>query len=469
MTSSPASENGAVDHGGRGSQPPNPAVVSLLAGLLVVGAALLLARGEAGVPWGVGLLVLAALVLWSDPRIPRGISGLILLAGVEVLRIPGVDTAFHGFSQPAFLFFFAILSITTAIERTGTAGRLAHGMLRHGRLFHPRALAWRAPAAMVGSALFIASASGRTGLLVPLTDRLLGGRSTHRGLRTYLTVFLAHLSPLTSRVFLSGGAGVIVSAELLSRAGYSFTWWGWFAWFGIPTVAAVILTSLGHWMWLRPQALAEPEVEQSGLEPQDRHLLTAVGAMVLLWLVGPRFGVTTTAGALAGMGLVAWVTRAPRDWLRDLDWDLILFVGATLSLAHIIEGSGLATWAGASATTWARHLEGSRLLLPGLLSFFVLLRLPLHNGIGYSAIVIPVALAMGSLGSIDVLGVAFVSILASSITFLPVQSTPAMLSHVRQPAPAGAYAVSGLLTFVSVLLVVQFLLDPWWGFLSHGP
>jgi di/tricarboxylate transporter len=262
---------------------------------------------------------------------------------------------------------------------------------------------------------------------------------------------------------------VIVSAELLSRAGYSFTWWGWFAWFGIPTVAAVILTSLGHWMWLRPQALAEPEVEQSGLEPQDRHLLTAVGAMVLLWLVGPRFGVTTTAGALAGMGLVAWVTRAPRDWLRDLDWDLILFVGATLSLAHIIEGSGLATWAGASATTWARHLEGSRLLLPGLLSFFVLLRLPLHNGIGYSAIVIPVALAMGSLGSIDVLGVAFVSILASSITFLPVQSTPAMLSHVRQPAPAGAYAVSGLLTFVSVLLVVQFLLDPWWGFLSHGP
>jgi len=443
-------------------------IAGALAALLAAAAAVLAIRGGVEAqPWAVTLVVFAALALWSDARIGRGVSGLVLLGVVETLAFGGVDTAFHGFAQPAFFFFLALLFVTTAVEGSGTARRLAHAMLRRRRVVRPAALAWRAPAAMVASALFISSATGRTALIVPLTDRLLGGRGTDPGLRTYLTVFLAHLSPLTSRVFLSGGAGVIVAADLLATAGYHFTWWSWFGWIGIPTLAAVVLTSGAHWAWLRPKGLDGSNLDDEPLNRRDRLLLGAIVAMVLLWLVGPRFAIGPATGAIMGMGLTALVLGDPRAHLKAMNWDLILFVGATLSLAHVIEASGTAAWAGVAIAGLAAPLDSSPLLLPALLGVFVLLRLPLHNGISYSAIVLPVALAMGQVGTLDPLAVAFVVIVAASITFLPVQATPAMLSHSRQPASVGAYVTSGLITFGSVFVVVQFLIGPYWRLLGR--
>jgi sodium-dependent dicarboxylate transporter 2/3/5 len=444
-------------------------VIAAALGAIFILAAVLTARFGADTqkPWIVVFIVVAGLCLWSNRKISSGVVAITLLGIIDVLNILDGRSAFEGFAQSEFFFFFALLFVTTAIEESGTARRVAERLM-HRRPVTSAGLLWQAPIAMVASAVVVSSATARIGLIAPIAERVLQSREPDRGLRTYLTVFLAHLSPLTSRVFLSGGAGVIVAANLLSEAGYSFNWWTWFLWMGVPTLAVVAISSIAHWLWLRPGGWNPIDTSPEPLERRDKLLIGVVLAMVALWILGPRVGIGTTHTAIFGMALTAGVLDSSIRPMRLLDWDLLIFVGGTLSLGHVVIASGTAAWLGVNMAGLLRPLEGSPWILPALLLLFVTLRLPLHNGVSYSAIIVPIALDMGRLGSADVLAVVFIAITCASITFLPMQATSAMLTDSRHPAADREFAISGTLNLAAALCVIVFVLRPYWSLLRNG-
>lgn len=437
-----------------------PVAVALLA---AVAAVLLAQSGTTLGPHLARLFALgAALSLWVGDVGPKGPSALLLLIFVDMLGLTAGAPLFEGFSQPAFFFLLAVLVISTAIGVVGTARRVAQRILGSA----PRGgLAWQLPLFMLGSAALVSSATARVSLVHPVLDDIARAPEAKPGMRRYLTLFVANLNPITSRAFLSGGPGIVVAAELMGRAGHDLGWGEWVLWMGVPVALIFALSSVAHWLWLKPGALPAVSLGRDPLVRTDFYLLAVVIALVLLWVFGPAIGVGTTAAALLGMASLALLPQW-QQVIRNVDWDLVLFAGATLSFAGILLQSGTAAWLGNLLFSPLENIASPYLATFLVFGVLVLLRLPLSNGISYSAIVFPIILSLGDMGGLMSLHIAFMALVAGGLVFLPVQSNPTMISYASGRFGVIDSAVSGTLTFLAALVVFQWIAVPYWLWLA---
>lgn len=437
-----------------------PIALSLLAAL----AAVVLALSAPGVaPHLARLLALvAALSLWIGDVGPKGPVALLLLVFVDLLGLAAGAPLFGGFAEPAFFFLLAVLAISTAIGLVGTARRVAQRMIGSAPV---GGLAWQLPAFMLGSAALISSATARVSLMHPVLDDVAQATRAGPGLRRYLTLFVANLNPLTSRAFLSGGPGIVVAAQLMGRAGHQLSWGEWALWMGVPVAVIFGLSSLAHWLWLRPGALPPVSLGHDPFVREDYYLIAVVAGLVLLWIFGPAVGIGAAAAALLGMASLALLRQWPR-LVREIDWDLVLFAGATISFAGILLESGTAAWMGELLFSPLQDLTNPYLATFLVFSVLVLLRLPLSNGVSYSAVVFPIILSLGDVGGLESLHVAFMALVAGGLVFLPVQSNPTMISYASGRFGTFDSVLSGSITFLAALAVFQWLAVPYWVWLA---
>lgn len=407
----------------------------------------------------------AALALWLGDIGSKGASALLLLVFVDLLGLVPAQILFDGFAQPGFLFLLAVLFISTAIGVAGTTARVGQRLLASA-LDGSRRYMWQLPMLMLGSAALVSSATARVSLMHPVLDELVDSTDAGPGLRRYLTLFVANLNPLTSRAFLSGGPGIVVAAELMGRGGYGFGWGEWVLWLGFPVALIFAMSTIGHLLWLRPGRLARVPGKPAPFTCEDRFIGVTVAAVVLLWVIGPAFGVGAAAVAVLGMATLAFLPQGGSVF-RAMPWDVVLFAGATLSFAGILLESGTATWLGELLFGPLENVGSPYLTTLLVFTVLVLLRLPLSNGISYSAMVFPIVLSLGDLGGLSSLHIAFMALVAGGLVFLPVQSSPTMISYASGRYGPRDTVASGLITFVAALVVFQWLAVPYWHWLAR--
>lgn len=441
--------------------------VFLIASLAAAGLAVALSMsGTEAAAHGARIAALgSALALWLGEIGPRGPSALLLLVFVDLLGLAGTSSLFSGFAQPSFFFLVSVLGISASIAAVGTTTRVAQRLLRgDGR--SALALLWQLPAFMLASAAVVSSGTARVSLLQPVLDDLAESPGANAGMNKFLTLFVANLNPLTSRAFLSGGPGIVVAADLMSRAGHDLGWGTWALWMGVPVASILALSAVAHVTWLRPPAMGGVTVRRDPFTRHDRIVGAVVVSMVVLWIFGPAVGIGAAAAALLGFAALAWLPQGVRI-LRGMDWDLVLFAGATLSFAGILLETGTAAWLGTLLFEPVASIETPYLGTLAIFGALVALRLPLSNGVSYSAMVFPVILSFGDIGGIASLHIAFMGLVAGGLVFLPIQSNPTMISYSRGRFGRRDSIVSGVLTFLAAFAVFQWLAIPYWTWLSR--
>lgn len=407
----------------------------------------------------------ATFLLWFHHEIPRGITALTLLVFTQLLGLNGEVPLFAGFSQDSFFFLLAVLFVGTALSTTGLAVRLCQRLLRRRKTISSFDFLWRVPLFLFLFSVVVSSATARVGLLKPVSDGILE-RGDAPGLSKYLTVYVAHTSTLTSRAFLSGGPGIIVAADLMSRAGHPLNWFQWVIWMGAPVLLITALSTVFHWLWLRPESYQVEHTVAERFTYQDGLMLLIVGSMITLWMFGAWFNVSTTNTALLGMAAVALVLRDSNFILRQIDWDIVLFSGGTLSFAYIILESGTAGWVGNLLFGPIFQMANTPWIVLLVLTALMLLRFPLSNGVSYSAVVFPIILSLGPIGPLDALHVSFTALIAGALAFLPVQSMPSLMSYDSRRYSVADTVVSGSLMFIASFLVIQFFALHYWSWLQ---
>ncbi|WP_300655185.1 SLC13 family permease [Hydrogenophaga sp.] len=411
-------------------------------------------------------VVLAAALAWGPlrwPELPVAAAAVLALLWLDVLQ-PARLIALPG---SELLWLMAGAGVLGAVlQAQGVVQRVAALALRGRPGFS--ALCWRLTVLVGATAWLLPSTSARAALCLPLFD----GLATHLpqgGQRRALALLLPTTILLSAGGSLLGAGAHLIAIDSLRAQGLPApSYLGWLVW---AAPFAVISCALATAVLLR--LFTEPAQRHARLQvgtwdagpwsPVQRRLLGVVGITVLLWAVGPVWGLGPAPVAVGAALLVAWPRVGATDVrvaLRGLDLRLLAFLATGLLLADAVVDSG-------AASAWAQAMAGParRLGGVGLLAMVITVSLLLHVLIGSRSarvavllpvLVLPLALALPGGGAVSAPVLVMAAVLGTGFCQTLAVSSKPMLLFARHPA--SGLAPSDLLRLSACLLPLLWLL-----------
>ena len=310
--------------------------------------------GALGFEGRVALVTFAlAALAWCLTSIGSTYIALIAALVPTMLGFDEPESFFRIVGNALFWLLLGAFIVAAAFTSSGLAQRLAQAIMR-GRTT-TRGLFLRLTGVILLSALVVPATSSRAALFLPVYDSL--GRSLREPrIQRALALLIPVAILLSAAASLIGAGAHLLMVELVvglggERIGY-FQWLVW----GLPFAAASCLLSA----WVisrlflsraeRRRTLAFPDAEQGGGPPlsrKERLVLWVVAALVLLWISEPLHGLHATLVALCG----ALIVTAPRigvislkEGMKAVNWNLLVFMAATIKLGQTLVETGAAAW-----------------------------------------------------------------------------------------------------------------------------
>lgn len=289
-----------------------------------------------------------ALIGWSVLRLddtPVALAACLLLLATGV--VPASDL-YASLGQELIWLLIAAFVLAATLQASGLAERAAlrivAGAGSVASLFH------RLNGAIVVTAFIIPSTSARAALMVPVFVVLAKGLATPRLVRALALLFPTSIL-LSAGASLIGAGAHLVAIQFIEReAGLAIGFVRW-AMLGLPlTLAATVLATqliLVRFVTDEERRLAPslPAADPRPLSREQRAITAITLGTVLLWCVGPALGVDPAIAALIGALLVTSPTLTGvrlATALKAIEWNLLLFLAATLVLGNALLASGAA-------------------------------------------------------------------------------------------------------------------------------
>jgi divalent anion:Na+ symporter, DASS family len=333
------------------------ATYALVVGVLI-GASLFFIPPPQGVNpngWHLLGLLIPLVVVWATESIPVGVGAAVFLSVVVGFRLSTADVAFKGFtSQLPWLLVGAFL-FGVAMEQCGLSKRMAYWLISRLRGV------WGLITAAYASNIFlmgVPSSNARAAILAPVLNAIMTslGRPTDSQLSRLLTFnFINATVNLLSVLFLTGGAANVVALALYTElTGATVTWTQWVVIMFIPTLIMMGVTFGASLIFARP----EPElVEKLRDVSAAREAYAALGPttaaewkvavlfviVVLLWVFSSQihWEVGFSALFVSGLLFLPGIGVLKPGALRQVNWDVVLMIGAATGIAGILQGTGM--------------------------------------------------------------------------------------------------------------------------------
>lgn len=255
----------------------------------------------------------------------------------------------------------------------------------------------------------------------------------------------------------------LISAEILSHfQGDSMSLTRWTK-LGLPFIfLTCAFTWVISYLYLTPQNKQKRQPKSTnGLNNQEWYALTIVLALVVLWSTEALHGVNSAIIALLGaiavtapnIGIISF-----KEGIKGVNWNLLLFLAATLKLGDALSNSGGAEWL---VNSFFNRLEdslaSSHLLVISVIALVSLLaHLLINSRSARASVLIPLVIILGKSLGYNPTALAFMCTAAAGFCLtLPISAKPvAMFSHLDEPT----YQPQDLLRLSSVLLPLHFAL-----------
>lgn len=430
-------------------------------------------------------ITLAAIILWSTEALPFGQTSLLVLIALVVTGAASVGDAFGGFSKGAVYLIVGGMMMAQAVNQTSLGKRMTYALMSRSRGDSQRIL-WAIIIIPQMLAFFIPATSVRTALLLPLVLSIIRMLKLppQSGTKRQLLVGLAFGANVSGTAVMPAAIGNVLTVEVLDiYLDYSISYFDWF-WYTFPIWLGMIPAT---WWCVRKAFPAEREsykelatsmrekVQHLGpLSGEEKRCLFILAGTVFLWVSEGWHGLHPSVPALSaailmslpGLGIAAW-----KD-VVNVDYSLILLIGATLSLGFVLNDSG----AIAVITSW---LEGPWLMVLAkspLLIIVVIIVLSHIYHLGVSnistAVVTLLPIVIGVCLEMGADPVAFSVLAGVTILFgflLVVETLPSILVHGTGEISQRDFWRAGIpLTLWSVVILAGVAMT-WWKWIGFLP
>lgn len=289
-----------------------------------------------------------ALVAWSVLRLPDtpvALAACLLLVGLGVVR---PEALYASLGDGLIWLLICAFVIAAVLQHSGLAERWALQAVA-GAGTAPRLLV-RLTWVILATAFVIPSTSGRAALLLPVfvvLTRAVGDPHIVRA----LALLFPSVILLSASASLLGAGAHLVAVDFMRRLGQgapSFALWAWWAlpFAVLSSFAATGLISLlflGRAARVRPLVL--PPASCRPLGAHQRGVVGVLAATLLAWATSGLHGLDATLVAMFGALAITCKPLTGVDLgaaLKKVEWNLVLFLAATLVIGEALLHSGAA-------------------------------------------------------------------------------------------------------------------------------
>lgn len=288
------------------------------------------------------------LIAWTVMDLPET---PVALTGALVLVLSGTvaeDELFRALGSEIIFLMLAAFVIGAVLKETGLAERAAFKMLAPFRTVH--GVFWGATGAIFLTAFLIPSTSARAAILMPIFLGL-SGTIGRPGVTRALALLFPTAILLSAAGSLTGAGAHLIAADAIRRSsGNAIDFAGWvalggpFAFLSTVIASAIILVAF---LGSEDRKAAVGRLDQAGssFSRQDMTILVVVSITVALWATSSLHGVGLPIVALVGALIVASKAVSGISFkaaLKGVEWNLLLFLAATLVIGEALLDTGAA-------------------------------------------------------------------------------------------------------------------------------
>lgn len=403
-----------------------------------------------------------AIILWSTTPLN---AAYVALGCVALLVITGgapQEQLFDALASDVIWLMIGAFILGAAVQRTGLAARLTQLVV--GRARTVGGVFWLLTTMLLPLSVLIPSTSGRAAVAIPVfrsIARTVDDPRISRGMALLMpTVIL-----VTTASTLVGAGSHLIANDLLGQiAGERLSFAAW-ALYGVPF--GVTAGFLSCWMvcrlFLTPEQrrreLPAMKREERPFATGERITLSVAVAMVGLWLTEGRHGLeiatVTVLGALVltmpGLGVLSW-----KDGLKDVSWNLIVFVGAALVLGRALIETGAAEWiiGRVFSASGLEDAESRTLVLVALAAITLTSHLYMTSHTARAAAMVPPLLYLAASLELNPVAVMFIGTIGMDYCLTFPVSSKALLMF--QELDEETFQPADLLKLSAVLLPIHF-------------
>lgn len=412
---------------------------------------------------------------WLILKLPETPVAIIAFLALAATGAADQDDLFDTFDNEIIWLLIAAFVLAAVIKRTGLAER--HAMRVLARFRSVPAIFMAATAIIFATAFFIPSTSARAAILLPVFAAL-SAAIGRRGVTRALALLFPSVILLSAGASLTGAGAHLIALGFIDEIdGPDISYLDW-ALIGAPFSLAMSLaanfaiqrlflsaddkTPLGR-------AVAAPAKPRLG----DRRLTAIIVGTVALWATGGWHGIDLALVALGAALLAASKAVSGvsfKDALKDVDWNLLFFLAATLVVGEALLETGAAAFlvdrlVGSLDTALSPALTIAIAVIVAALAHLVII-----SRTARAAVLIPaLALPLSRFGTDPTTLILTVTIGSGFCQTLMVSAKPVMLFGKAEGQPFGQadllrLALWLLPVFVAALLFVALVVWPLQGF-----
>lgn len=308
---------------------------------------------------GIFVCTIAAFIL---APLPMPVVGLVSLMLCPLSGIMTTQDALSAFSNPAIWLIVTSFALSRAFIKSGLGKRIAY-------LF----MSW-----MGKSTLGLAYALMLTGLLlapiIPSGAARLGSilyplhlsiahaydsrpeNGTARRIGSYIFFNILQCNFLSNSLFLTSMSANLMIAGFAHEMGISISWGTWFLGALLPGGLALAIVPLFLYIAWPPEIKHSPEViqlarrgleEMGSMSRHERVVLTVFTGLLILWVGGEFFGISTTTTAMLGLSILLVLGELSWDDVckEKGAWSTMIWFSAVLMMAKFLITFSVISWA----------------------------------------------------------------------------------------------------------------------------
>lgn len=416
---------------------------------------------------------LLTVIFWSTTKINAGYIALVSVLSLLLTGSISQEQFFESLGADVIWLMIGAFVLGSAVKHTGLATRLTQAVA--AKAHNVSSLFWLLTTILIPLSFLIPSTSGRAAVTHPIFRSVTNAIEDQRTRRA-LALLMPCIILVSTIVSLTGAGSHLIAKDLLAEiSGKNISFSQWLL-YGLPF--GVVASYASCWVIMRlfldkkrrQQKLDVECLQSTPLSAPERKTLLIVLLMLVLWLTeqwhGLEIATVTVIGAMIltapSFGVVKW-----KDAVKDVSWNLIIFVGATLVLGRALISSGASEWIINHLFRFSEiNNANSHFLILLLLTIISLTsHIYMTSHTARAAALVPPLLYLASSLNLNPVAVLFLSTLGMDycLTF-PVSSKALM---VYQDAEEDGFQAIDLLRLSSVMIVIHLALVilfyyTWW-------
>ncbi|MDP3224255.1 MAG: SLC13 family permease, partial [Rubrivivax sp.] len=289
-----------------------------------------------------------AVIAWTVLRLADTPVALAACLALIALGVTTPEALYASLGDSLIWLLIGAFVIAAVLQQSGLAERWALQAVAGARTA-PRLL-MRLTWVIAATAFVVPSTSGRAALLLPVFIVLARAVGDVRIVRAMALLFPSVIL-LSACASLLGAGAHLVAADFMRRLGHpapSFALWAWWA-TPFALLSSFAATALISALFLdrdaRARPLSLPVPDRSPLSASQRRVVIVTGLTVAAWASAGLHGLDATLVALHGALAITCKPLTGVDMkaaLKKVEWNLVLFLAATLVLGETLLRSGAA-------------------------------------------------------------------------------------------------------------------------------